>query len=112
MLNIVLVRQVQQDGTTLEDPHIPVCDGGNAAVGINLREPFFLLFPAGDVNFCYSVWKAELLERYGHFDAIAGEPGVKVDVWLLRHCSGGEEPWCGGLGRLQLPCTYIGWQSW
>src|SRR5271163_492055 len=47
---IVVVGQVQHNGTRLENSHIPILERWDSAIGIDLQKPIFFLGILGDVD--------------------------------------------------------------
>lgn len=49
-LLVVVIGQVEHDGTSFEDALIAVFESGNAAIGVNGKEPVLLLGVFRDVD--------------------------------------------------------------
>ncbi len=93
MVRVVLVGQVCEDAAGLEQADLlaireGVCQGRDAAVGVDFQKPRLLLPVGRDVDVFGLVRDAELFERDGDFDPVGRGVGVECDIWA-RHAGGG-----------------------
>lgn len=84
---VVSVDEILHDAAAFEDADflpvgVGVCQGGNAAVWVDGREPGGFLLVRAHVDFTRRVWEAELGERNTDFDAVWRLTGVEGNVWL------------------------------
>lgn len=83
---VVLLDEVLQNTPGLEEADLlpvageGICQGGDAAVGVDFEEPGLLLGVLRDVDLVDFVGEAELLEGDGDFDSVGGLVGVEGDV--------------------------------
>lgn len=83
---VIAINKILQDGARLKNANLftvkSVGDGGDAAVGVDLKEPRLLLLVLAHLDGVHLVVEAELLKQDGGLDAIGCTHGVEGDVCL------------------------------
>lgn len=110
VLRVVVARQVEEDGETLEDGEVMavvVDNGGDAAIGVDGGEPRLLLGVLGDVDGLEgelgAVSLLELLQENADLDAIGGS--YKCESALHPRLFEVESP--AGVGNQALLCQAV-----
>lgn len=67
---VVLIEQIQHNGTRFKNAQIAVLESGDSSVGVDVDKPWFLLLVLKHVDGNGIVFQAELLENGCGFEAI------------------------------------------
>lgn len=90
VVRIVLVSEVEHDGSTLKDTKISILQGGNTSVRVDLEVPWLLLHVLRNVNLVDVVLETQLFQSDGGLETIRRPEAVKVEVvvWRRHLCAG------------------------
>lgn len=80
VVGIVVVSEIQHDGTRLEDTETAILQGGDATVRVDGKVPLLLLGILGNVDGLYLILKTEFLKYDGWFVTIGCAEGIESQI--------------------------------